>query len=56
MPQIAENIERVAMLRNSPPSEVADAYEGLVQKSLDVMGDKSDITTLIPQTEQQQMA
>jgi hypothetical protein len=53
MPQIAENIEKVAMLRNSPQSEVADAYEQLVQKSLDVMGDKTDITSLIPQTEQQ---
>jgi len=56
IPMLQDAIKEVGQLRNSSPDEVADAIEELVRETMKRMGERVDITTLLPQAADPQTA
>lgn len=48
LPMLQQGVMQIAQLRNSPPSEVADALAELMRITVERSGDRIDITQLLP--------
>lgn len=49
MPLLQGLIQEIAILRRSPPEQVADCFEELAVETLERLGDRADITRFMPQ-------